>query len=177
MAKDKNNDAPQASTADKSELGQLREILFGQSSRDFQQQLASLDEKLESNFSALNQKLENHVASLNKTIETQFAALSEQLSADNTQHQQAQENLKGLHDTLKSELEMAEAAAQDDTSKLESKLSKEMDAMETLFNKRHEALLERLQQVTEELSSSKTDRKTLASLLSTMASNLATDQP
>ena len=47
--------------------------------------------------------------------------------------------------------------------------------MDNLFSKRHQELLEKLQQVTSELSESKTDRKTLANLLSTMATNLATD--
>ena len=76
---------------------------------------------------------------------------------------------------LKSELEIAETAAKNDNDALEAHVVKELDALDTLFSQRHKELLERLQQVTSELSETKTDRKTLANLLSTMATNLTSD--
>lgn len=177
MAKEKTKDEAQIETTDASELGQLREILFGQSNRDFQHQLDQLSARVDQHIQQLSGRLDEQVKQLNSTIDARFDTLSKQLAEDSHQHQQSQNELKTLHDTLKAELEIAEASAHDETDKLDSRLKKEMDELESLFNQRHQALLERLQQVTAELSASKTDRKTLANLLSTMASNLATDQP
>ncbi|MBU2976620.1 hypothetical protein [Alteromonas sp. C1M14] len=176
MAKEKTKESPPTDSAEKTELGQLREILFGQSNRDFQHQLDQLSARVEQHIQQLSSQLDEQVKQLNSTIDSRFDTLSKQLSEDSQQHQQNQGELKALHDTLKSELEMAEASAHDETGKLDTRLKKEMDELESMFNQRHQALLERLQQVTAELSTSKTDRKTLANLLSTMASNLATDQ-
>ena len=86
-----------------------------------------------------------------------------------------QEQLQNTTDKLQSELEIAEASAKNDNNALEAHVIKELESLDSLFSKRHQELLEKLQQVTSELSENKTDRKTLANLLSTMATNLTTD--
>jgi len=86
-----------------------------------------------------------------------------------------QEQLQNTTDKLQSELEIAETSAKNDNNALEAHVIKELESLDSLFSKRHQELLEKLQQVTSELSENKTDRKTLANLLSTMATNLTTD--
>ena len=112
---------------------------------------------------------------MKKLIDSQIAELSSRLDSANDGHANVQSQLQSTTDKLKSELEIAETAAKNDNDALEAHVVKELDALDTLFSQRHKELLERLQQVTSELSETKTDRKTLANLLSTMATNLTSD--
>jgi len=157
------------------ELTQLREILFGQSNRAFKADLESLETKINDNFQQLNRQLEEQFHDIRKLIDTQVNSLSSRLESANSNNSNVQSQLHSTTDKLQSELEIAETTAKNDNDALEAHVVKELESIENLFNTRHKELLARLQQVTSELSETKTDRKTLANLLSTMASNLATD--
>ncbi len=167
------NNAPVASNTD--ELSQLREILFGQTNRAFRADLSALESQVEAKFSKLNTHLDKQFSDIRKLIEEQIASLADQLANANHSHENVQAHLQSTTDKLQSELEIAETTAKNDNDALEAHVVKELESLDNLFTKRHQELLEKLQQVTSELSESKTDRKTLANLLSTMASNLATD--
>ncbi|AEF01699.1 hypothetical protein C7Y69_11670 [Alteromonas sp. KS69] len=158
------------------ELTQLREILFGQTNRAFKADLASLESRINDNFATLNNQLEVQFNDIRKLIDNQVQDLSHRLEGANSSNSNVQNQLQATTDKLQSELEIAETSAKNDNDALEAHVVKELDSLENVFSKRHQELLERLQQVTSELSETKTDRKTLANLLSTMASNLATDQ-
>ncbi|MDO6568194.1 hypothetical protein Q4561_14065 [Alteromonas sp. 1_MG-2023] len=170
----KNVEAEVPQAAD--ELTQLREILFGQTNRAFKADLASLESRINDNFATLNNQLEVQFNDIRKLIDNQVQDLSQKLEGSNNANNNVQNQLKATTDKLQSELEIAETSAKNDNDTLEAHVVKELDSLESVFSKRHQELLERLQQVTSELSETKTDRKTLANLLSTMASNLATDQ-
>lgn len=157
------------------ELAQLREILFGQTNRAFRADLSALESRVNDSFTKLNVHLDNQFNDIRKLIDEQISELSNQLANANDSHSNVQEQLQNTTDKLQSELEMAEAAAKNDNEALEAHVVKELESLDSLFSKRHQELLEKLQQVTRDLSESKTDRKTLANLLSTMATNLATD--
>lgn len=157
------------------ELSQLREILFGQANRAFRADLSALEERMESKFIALNTQLDTQFGDIRKLIEEQISSLSKQLANSNDSHENVQAHLQSTTDKLQSELEIAETTAKNDNDTLEAHVIKELESLDNVFNKRHQELLEKLQHMTSELSENKTDRKTLASLLSTMATNLATD--
>ena len=124
----------------------------------------------------MNNQLEVQFNDIRKLIDNQVQDLSHRLEGANSSNSNVQNQLQATTDKLQSELEIAETSAKNDNDALEAHVVKELDSLENVFSKRHQELLERLQQVTSELSETKTDRKTLANLLSTMASNLATDQ-
>ena len=157
------------------ELSQLKEILFGQTNRDLRSDLSALETRVNDNFSKLNQQLDQKFTEIRKLIDAQISELSTQLVSANNNHNNVQEQLQSTTDKLQSELEIAETSAKNDNNALEAHVVKELESLDSLFSKRHQELIEKLQQVTSELSENKTDRKTLASLLSTMATNLTTD--
>ena len=165
----------QETTSPTDELSQLREIIFGQTNREIRADLANLEAKVSDNFSKLNNQLDKQFNDMKKLIDSQIAELSSRLDSANDGHANVQSQLQSTTDKLKSELEIAETAAKNDNDALEAHVVKELDALDTLFSQRHKELLERLQQVTSELSETKTDRKTLANLLSKMATNLTSD--
>ncbi|WP_338518751.1 hypothetical protein [Alteromonas gracilis] len=173
--KDAKAPTPADSVQQTDELTQLREILFGQTNRAFKADLSALESRVEENFTTLNHKLDKQFSEIRKTIDEHVATLSDQLASANESHSTIQAHLQSTTDRLQSELEIAETSAKSDNDALEAHVVKELESLDNLFSKRHQELLAKLQQVTSELSESKTDRKTLANLLSTMATNLATD--
>lgn len=70
---------------------------------------------------------------------------------------------------------MFASATQQDFKNIEQALDNESQSLSRNFNVQLEQLKSHLESVSNELSSSKTDRKTLAKLLATMATNLEDD--
>jgi hypothetical protein len=173
--KDAKAPTPADSVSQTDELTQLREILFGKTTRAFRADLSALETRVEDSFTKLNKRLDVQFADIRKTIDERVTSLGEQLASANENHGNVQAHLQNTTDKLQSELEIAETSAKNDNDALEAHVVKELESLDSLFSKRHQELLAKLQQVTSELSESKTDRKTLANLLSTMATNLATD--
>lgn len=173
--KDAKAPTPADSVSQTDELTQLREILFGKTTRAFRADLSALETRVEDSFTKLNKRLDVQFADIRKTIDERVMSLGEQLASANENHGNVQAHLQNTTDKLQSELEIAETSAKNDNDALEAHVVKELESLDSLFSKRHQELLAKLQQVTSELSESKTDRKTLANLLSTMATNLATD--
>ena len=92
------------------ELGQLREILFGQTNRAFRADLSALESRVNDSFTKLNAHLDNQFNDIRKLIDDQISELSNQLASANDNHSNVQEQLQNTTDKLQSELEIAEAA-------------------------------------------------------------------
>jgi chromosome segregation ATPase len=78
--------------------------------------------------------------------------------------------------SLASEHEMFASTTLQDFKNIEQALDNESQSLTRNFNDQLEQLKTHLESVSKELSSSKTDRKTLAKLLATMATNLEDDE-
>ena len=90
-------------------------------------------------------------------------------------HDEHEASLQKDLTTLASEHEILATATQQDFKSMEQSLDSESNSLENNFNEQLEQLKTHLEHVSKELSSSKTDRKTLAKLLATMATNLEND--
>lgn len=102
--------------------------------------------------------------------------LTEKVNSVDQHHEDKTSELQSYADKLSSELEMSDAAGKQDSDELYNRVDKEVAQLTEKYDARFAEVLERLDQVTKELSSTKTDRKTLAKLLATMAVNLETDE-
>ncbi|GHE86409.1 hypothetical protein GCM10011501_14480 [Thalassotalea profundi] len=158
------------------ELNQLRSIVFGAAEKNIYEQIAALTHKMEASISELNTKLTKRFDSLQQDIEQQFAEMDKRLSFIDKNHDDNEVNLQKHIDNLASEHEMFAAATQKDFTELNQSLDSESASLTNNFNEQLEQLKAHLDEVSNELSSSKTDRKTLARLLATMATNLEADQ-
>ncbi|WP_293745658.1 hypothetical protein [uncultured Paraglaciecola sp.] len=105
-----------------------------------------------------------------------FNQLDDKLAlADQGQDEKAAE-LHTYADKISSELEMAEANSKQENDELHDRLDKEIKSLTVKFTDQLNQALEKLTQMSSDLNSTKTDRKTLAKLLATVASNLETDE-
>ena len=163
------------SMSENSELASLRHIVFGAAKADIEQQIANLSQRTAEHFQKLEQQMAQNVKNLQAAMDDGLHQLAQQLAtADQAQDQKAAE-LNAYADKLSSELEMADANNKQENDELHNRLDKEIASITAKFNEQLNQALAQLNKVSSELNNNKTDRKTLAKLLSTVATNLEID--
>ncbi|MGB1310627.1 MAG: hypothetical protein ACPG47_05420 [Leucothrix sp.] len=149
-------------------LEAIREILFGEQSREAEKRRHDTHHTLQQNIAALKQDTQNQFEFLSAEINKLFKLLSDENA--NRQHDK-QENHQ-LIDGVKASLEHAKAKHVADHDTLQQKLTEESSKLEQQATKRYEDLSQKLEQASLELKSDKTDRGDLAKLLQGMAQQL-----
>jgi hypothetical protein len=167
---------PDNGSANSSELDTLRHIVFGAAKADLERGLSELSRLTGEHFQKLEQQMALQMKQLHGAMEDGLHRLEQQLAvADQNQDKKAEE-LNAYADKISSELEMAEANSKQENDELHQRLDKEISLLTHSFNEQLQQALANLAKVSSELNTSKTDRKTLAKLLNTVATNLATDE-
>ncbi|NCP65088.1 MAG: hypothetical protein GW763_15350 [Paraglaciecola sp.] len=158
------------------ELATLRHIVFGAAKADIEQQLKTLTETMHERFNELEAKMAQQFQTQRIETDDALSQLGQQLALVDQSHEQKSAEIQSFADKLASELEMSDTSAKQDNDELHDRLDKEIKLLSDSFTAQLNSALEQLNQVSSELNNNKTDRKTLAKLLSTVASNLEIDQ-
>ncbi|MBU2879507.1 MULTISPECIES: hypothetical protein [Alteromonadaceae] len=170
------DETPNISSETPSELATLRQIVFGAAQADIEHRLSDLESRMLERFQQAEQKLAEHVKDLNKSMHNGFEDLQLKVNSVDKVYEDKTSELNAYADKLSSELEMSDTNGRQETDELHTRVDKEVAMLTEKYDARFAEALERLDQVTKELSSTKTDRKTLAKLLATMAVNLESDE-
>ena len=176
MATKTPNDESKTNNSDSQDLQQLKQILFGSAQSQLEKSIEDLSQRLDKRCQSIEKKMSDNHASLQKALADGIASLTEKL---NNADQGQTEELGHVNDFAKqtsSELEMHETATRQEFDETHAKFDQEIAALTKKFNQQHEKAMEQLASVSSELHNSKTDRKTLAKLLATMATNLEDDE-
>lgn len=172
----KNQTATTTETIQITELDNLRNIVFGAAQNDIDQRINALEQQTQDNFKSMQLTIEKNTQSLQAAMREGFNQLDDKLAfADQGQDEKAAE-LHTYADKISSELEMAETNSKQENDELHNRLDKEIKTLTVKFTDQLNQALEKLTQMSSDLNSTKTDRKTLAKLLATVASNLETDE-
>ena len=159
-----------------SELDQLRHIVFGEAQNKILLEISNLRDDMKDSMDKLNEKVDANLAKLQSETDQRFAETSDRILLLDKTHDEAESNLQKNINQLSSEHEMFATVTQQDFKNIEQSLDSESNLLSHDFNKQLQSLKENLDAVSHELKSSKTDRKTLAKLLATMATNLEDDE-
>lgn len=172
-----NTESPEVPQPDAtSELTQLRKIVFGAAEQRLVEQITLTREQLQSSLKDQEDLLSGQIKSLGETVEQHFTTLTKKIDEVDNQHNDNHQQHSQQLSSLNSELEMLAASSQDELKELEASVERENQRLSSHFTEQLEQLKTYLEDVSKELSSSKTDRKTLAKLLAAMATNLEDDQ-
>lgn len=172
----KNQTHPTTDSVALTELESLRNIVFGAAKSDIELRISTLEQHTEDSFKKMQLVIEKNTQSLQAAMRESFNQLEDKLALAEQSHDEKAAELNTYADKISSELEMAEANNKQENDDLHNRLDKEIKTLTIKFTEQLNQALEKLTQVSSELNSSKTDRKTLAKLLATVASNLATDE-
>jgi dGTP triphosphohydrolase len=158
------------------ELAQLRTIVFGAAENKLIAQITNLRSDMEQSIASLDQSLSKKLFEFQQNVELKFTEVGERISLLDKAHDDNEINIQKSLDSLYSEHEMFASTTQQDFKEINQSLENESNNLTLNFDQQLEQLKTHLEKVSNELSSSKTDRKTLAKLLATMATNLEADQ-
>jgi len=158
------------------ELEQLRHIVFGAARQQLTEYITAIHNELKASLNTLEQKFTARLDKMQENIEQQFSQLDHRIQLLDKIHDDTEADLQKSLEGLASEHEMLAAATEQDFKKADQSLNDETASLTHSFNEKLKQLEAHLEDVSKELSSSKTDRKTLAKLLATMATNLEDDQ-
>tara|TARA_R100000687_G_scaffold46643_2_gene37527 strand:- start:7696 stop:8310 length:615 start_codon:yes stop_codon:yes gene_type:complete len=171
---DKQSQDKQDTPSPAAELAHLRQIVFGDAQKGLEQKIEQLGKALQAQLKQHEQQTARQFTQLQNALESHVDQLEDKLlNADKGQDAKANE-LFTLNKNLSSELEMVEAANKQENDELHKRIDQDIATLSNKFSEQLKEALAQLTQVSNELNASKTDRKTLAKLLSTVASNLET---
>lgn len=156
------------------EIEQLRQIVFGHAQQDLENRIEQLEQSMHTQFTQMQQQTSEKIKQIKTSLEQGFQQLEDKLATTDQANDAKTAELYTLNSKLSSELEMADSVHKQENDELHQRLDQEVKKLSASFNEQLSQALKEVTQVSNELNASKTDRKTLAKLLTTVASNLET---
>ena len=149
-------------------LETIREILFGEQTRDAEKRRHDTHHSLQSNITELQKETKEQFDFLSKEINKLYTLIGDESEARLEQRKERNE----LVSNLKVSLEHANNKHDAENHKLHEQLINEAAKLEQQTARRHAELSQKFEQASLELKSDKTDRGDLAQLLQGMAEQL-----
>lgn len=160
-------------------IDKIREIIFGGQMRDYEKRFTRVEERLIKESQDLREDTTKRFEVLEKFIKTEFATVADRLQAEHRTRDEAVQSLwRGVHELVQTmnakltELQEQSAGAQSDLR--QQILAQSQDLSHEIRQKQDE-LKVILQREVAELNHEKTDRSSLATLLTEMALRLNND--
>jgi len=183
MNPDENDNQSQPGTdveqPDIGNIDKIREILFGGHIRDYEKRFMRVEERLTKESLDLREDTKRRFEALEQFMKAEFAALADRLQSEQRTRDEAVQGVwRGLHETGHS-LNAKLAELQDQSERSQSNLrqlilAQSKDLSDDMRRKQEE-VTELLQREVADLNHGKTDRSSLATLLTEMAMRLNSD--
>ena len=160
-------------------LEKVRDLLFGVQMRAFDRKFARLEERLVKETGELREDVKKRLASIEQLLAREVETLNERLAAEHDDRAGSAANLsRQLEETGRS-FEKRTAQIDDqlarNTRELRQQIHEQQQHLSDDLKQKADEILERLARESQELRSDKTDRASLAALLTEMAMRLTDD--
>lgn len=173
---------PKGSAADDlagGNIDKVRDILFGGQMRDYERRFARLEERLAQETAEMKEEVRRRLAALEQFIKQEADSLADRIKTEHDERTDATKDLaREAHDTAKTfekkhgqlddQIGRAQRDARQQILELHQRMSDEL-------KQKVDEVIARLNQEAAELRSDKTDRATLAALLTEMAMRLTNE--
>jgi hypothetical protein len=167
---------PAADDAGGGNIDKVRDILFGGQMRDYERRFNRLDERLAEETAALREEVRSRLAALEQFVRQETESLAERIRAEHDERtdatkelsregREAAKSFEKKAGQLDDQIGKAQREARQQILELHQRMSDELRA-------RTDEVLARLARESSELRNDKTDRATLAALLTEMAMRL-----
>jgi type VI protein secretion system component VasK len=160
-------------------LEKVRDLLFGVQMRDFDRKFARLEERLVQDTSELREDVKKRLASIEQLLGREIESLNERLKAEHDDRTASAANLSRQFEDAGRGFEKRTAQIDDqlarNTRELRQQIHEQYQQLSDELKQKANEILERLARESQELRSDKTDRASLAALLTEMAMRLTDD--
>jgi len=158
------------------QLTAIRDLLFGE-------QVSALEQAIQNQSNSLNQRLDNlealiakNSAEFSRQLSEASKAIKSDLENNRLEHVSQEGILEEKLEVLNGQFENFQQATEKDFTESHNALTKSSKELTKSINTEVDKLAKQIEKASSELSTNKADRKTLASLLESMASNLTESQ-
>ncbi len=158
-----------------SELDQLRNIVFGSAKVDLDNRILELREEMRAGFDQATKELKQQVSELQSMLQSSVSTLEESIAQVDSHYEYKTSEIEQSAQKLDQEVEENNVSSKQGDDALHKRIDDEVRTLTDKHTQKHNQTIDLLNQMKQELNSSKTDRKTLAKLLATVASNLETE--
>jgi len=160
-------------------LEKVRDLLFGVQMRDYDRKFARLEERLMQETSELREDVKKRLAAIEQLLSREVESLNERVRAEHDDRTTAAANLSR-------QLDESGRSFEKRTAQIDDQLARNMRELRQQIHEQHQQLsddlkrqadeiLTRLARESQELRTDKTDRASLAALLTEMAMRLTDD--
>ncbi len=170
------NESKTPSPNPKSQLLEIRELLFGEQVSSLQQTIQQHNEETKARLDALESMINQYSADTAKKIDQLSAKIAEDIESNRLEHVSQEAVLEDKLEGLGGNLDNYQQTTEKEFKQTHELISKQHAEMSKALQGETEKLSTQIETVAEELTTNKADRKTLANLLESMATNLTETQ-
>lgn len=158
------------------QLLEIRDLLFGEQLRAVHQRADDMEARLQSKLQEMNDNFSNALRELRQDFDDQLSSHKQHAALLHQQHTEQEANLDHKINALADKLQQThqELAATD--ASLQAQFQQELEQLSALVQKNYNDVMAKISAASEELSTNKADRKTLAAMLASMADNLTNQE-
>jgi F0F1-type ATP synthase membrane subunit b/b' len=173
MSKSQKKEATSSKVSDSEhQLLEIRRLLFGQEVTALNQLIETMQHQFDQQIQQMTQYFEKEMTEMSQEFQKELSKLSDKhqdLSLQTDEfHHEFDQAVSSIHTDIDSSTNDSVKHLKDAQQTIQTQL----DHMSKQLQEKHQIALDKIAQTANELSDNKADRKTLASLLATMANNL-----
>jgi|GEM_PF-666989 len=160
-------------------LDKVRDILFGGQMRDYEKRFNRLEDRLIKECSSIRDDIKKRLDSLEMYVKQEVESLNESLTTEQSQRDDAtKEVAQELRDSTKSlekKIGQIDEQSNQRQRELRQQILEQSKSLDDDMRQKYESILSVIDREVQELRSDKTDRSTLAALLTQVAMQLNND--
>lgn len=154
----------------------IRDLLFGEQVAQLEAAIAELNKTAEKRFNQLEKNLEKTSEKFNQSLEKAVSNLTEALDKNHIEHSSQEAIIEDNLGSLSKAFDQFQEQTEDNFDDAEKALNAASKSIYKSLEKEVKSLNSKIEKASEELSTNKADRKTLATMLENMATNLTQSQ-
>ncbi len=156
----------------KSQLSEIRELLFGEQVSALQEIIQQHHQETQARLDSLENMINQNSKETANKIEQLSAKIAEDIETNRLEHVSQEAVLEDKLEGLDGSLNTYQQATEQEFKQTHELITKQHQEMSKALQGETEKLSNQIDTVAEELTTNKADRKTLANLLESMATNL-----
>ncbi|NMP30761.1 hypothetical protein HII17_04225 [Thalassotalea sp. M1531] len=147
------------------QLGQLRDILFGEDKKEFEAHFKDIEQKNSIQIEQLNAFINQELTNLKTDMDKQFDLLTNQLNDFDHLHNEREDQLQGFAESTAQQLASFEKSVAQSSKTLQEKLASDADKLNEHLEQQFSSLTDKIDQIAASLEHNKADRSLLAEVL------------
>jgi ElaB/YqjD/DUF883 family membrane-anchored ribosome-binding protein len=162
---------PQANES-KDQLVEIRRLLFGQEVSAINQMIETMQHQFDQQIQQMTQYFEKEMTDMSQEFQKELSKISEKHQDLSHQTDEFHHEFDQAVSTIQNEIDNSSSDGIKHLKEAQQSIQTQLDHMSKQLQEKHQIALDKIAQTANELTDNKADRKTLASLLATMANNL-----